>query len=162
MRGHEYAKPLRRELQSHRLMVATNNHPNMRLSKILVAALTPHAEQLSDWTKNDFEMLFLGFGNLRIFTPARIEFAQTFWNNALDICLALDEMGFGDMDFLEKDIYYLIYTNPGEIRRDLHDAIIAQGNEIDPWDDESAIVLWDAEGPARILGGRAHRTGESS
>ena len=71
----------------------------MRLSDLLVRALTPHAEELSTWTKNDFEMLFLGFGNLRVFTPARIEFSQTFYNNALDIGLALDEMGFGDMDF---------------------------------------------------------------
>ena len=50
----------------------------MRLSDILVDSLKPHQSQLSSWTKTDLESLFMGFGNIKIVTPAGQIFYQTF------------------------------------------------------------------------------------
>ena len=117
----------------------------MRLKDVIVRSLKPYQSQLSDWTKNDLEMLFLGFGNLRIITPAGIEFKQTFYKNALDICLALDEMGFSEMDFLETDILYIIHSQPGIIRGDLAKCITDDGNQLLPYDAEDELQMFEWE-----------------
>jgi|TARA_R110000824_G_scaffold17706_1_gene71295 hypothetical protein len=118
----------------------------MRLKDIFVTSLKPYQSQLSDWSKNDLEMLFMGFGNLRIVTPARIEFEQSFYKNAVDICLALDELGFGEMEFLERDLYYVIHAQPAIIRSDLAQCIEAEGHEILPIEAEGKLEKFEWDG----------------
>lgn len=79
-----------------------------RLADYISRALEPHIESIEDWNKEDFVALFFGFGNLTLETPARYVFRQTFWRISVDICLALDELGFGDLDYEERDFYYSI------------------------------------------------------
>ena len=79
-----------------------------RLADYISRALEPHIESIEDWTKEDFVALFFGFGNLTLETPARYVFRQTFWRISVDICLALDELGLGDLDYEERDFYYSI------------------------------------------------------
>ena len=78
-----------------------------RLADYISRALEPHIESIEDWNKEDFVALFFGFGNFTLETPARYVFSQTFWTTSVDICLALDELGF-DLDYQERDFYYSI------------------------------------------------------
>ncbi len=102
----------------------------MRLSNILVDSLKPHQSQLSSWTKTDLELLFMGFGNIKIVTPAGQVFTQGFAKTAVDICLALDELGFEDMEWSSEEVWYLINAHPGRIRKDLVRCIENNGNKI--------------------------------
>lgn len=78
-----------------------------RLADYICTALEPHIDSIKGWNKEDFVALFFGFGNLTLETPARYVFKQTFWTISVDICLALDELGF-DLDYQERDFYYSI------------------------------------------------------
>jgi len=102
----------------------------MRLKDVLVDSLKPYQSQLSSWKKGELEILFLGFGNLTVITPAGNEFGGTFYQNAVDICVALEELGFGELDFSARDFFYLIHAQPAKIRNDLYNCIINTGNKI--------------------------------
>tara|TARA_R100000908_G_scaffold61378_1_gene39375 strand:+ start:4156 stop:4551 length:396 start_codon:yes stop_codon:yes gene_type:complete len=121
----------------------------MRLSDILVDSLKPYQSQLSAWTKTDLELLFMGFGNIKIVTPAGQIFYQTFTKNAVDICLALNKLGFEDMEWNTDEVWYLIYAQPGRIRKDLVRCIENNGNKILPTEGiegvEVVFEFFDAE-----------------
>jgi len=121
----------------------------MRLSDILVDSLKPHQSQLSSWTKTDLELLFMGFGNIKIVTPAGQVFTQGFAKTAVDICLALDELGFEDMEWSSEEVWYLINAHPGRIRKDLVRCIENNGNKILPTEGiegvEVVFEFFDAE-----------------
>ena len=87
----------------------------MRLKDLIVNSLKPYQHQLVDWSKDDFEIFFMGFGNLKIISPSGFEFQQTFFSNATDICLALDELGFEKLDYVERDFYWMIHSEPAII-----------------------------------------------
>ena len=84
----------------------------MRLKDLIVNSLKPYQHQLVDWNKDDFEIFFMGFGNLKVISPSGFEFQQTFFSNATDICLALDELGFEKLDYVERDFYWMISAQP--------------------------------------------------
>ena len=79
-----------------------------RLADWIADALRPYSKTISSWNKDDLFLLFWGMGNLRFTTPSRHIFSQTFWKIAVDIRLALDELGFEDLDYEERDFYYAI------------------------------------------------------
>tara|TARA_R110000782_G_scaffold135538_4_gene227929 strand:- start:1971 stop:2369 length:399 start_codon:yes stop_codon:yes gene_type:complete len=95
-----------------------------------VDSLKPYQSQLSSWRRVDLESLFMGFGNIKIVTPAGRVFNQNFHKNAVDICLALNELGFEDMEWEPSEVFYLIYAHPGRIRKDLVRCIEDNGNKI--------------------------------
>lgn len=117
----------------------------MRLKDVLVDSLKPHLSQLSSWHKQELEILFLGFGNLLIITPSGQRFEQTFYDNAVDICLALDELGFSEMDFSARDFYWIIHAQPAKIRSDLFKSICANGNQVLGCEEETDFEVWDFE-----------------
>ncbi len=122
----------------------------MRLSNILVDSLKPYQSQLSSWRRTDLETLFMGFGNIKIVTPSGRVFNQNFHKNAVDICLALNELGFEDMEWESSEVFYLIYAHPGRIRKDLVRCIEDNGNKILATESvegiEDVFEFYDAEG----------------
>ncbi len=116
----------------------------MRLKDVLVNSLKPYESQLSSWVKEDFEIFFMGFGNLRVISLEGGEFRQTFFQNATDICLALDELGF-DFDFSERDFYYLIDAQPSQINADLLKCLKKTGNKVLELESEDEVKVFDTE-----------------
>ena len=116
----------------------------MRLKDVLVNSLKPYESQLSSWVKEDFEIFFMGFGNLRVISLEGGEFTQTFFENATDICLALDELGF-DFDFSERDFYYLIDAQPSQINKDLLKCLKETGNKVLELESEDEVKVFDTK-----------------
>lgn len=117
----------------------------MRLKDLIVDSLKPYQNQLADWKKEDFEILFMGFGNLRVINSAGVEFNQTFYTNATDICLALDELGFEDLEYEERDFYYMILAEPARIHPDLLRCLKDCGNKVLKIDSEDEIECFSSE-----------------
>lgn len=117
----------------------------MRLKDLIVDSLKPYQSQLSEWDKDDFEIFFMGFGNLKVISASGLEFEQTFFSNATDICLALDELGFGDLDFEERDFYWMIHAEPARIHPHLLRCLKDKGNRVLKWESEEEIDCFSAE-----------------
>lgn len=118
---------------------------DMRLKDLIVDSLKPYQNQLADWKKEDFEILFMGFGNLRVINSAGVEFNQTFYTNATDICLALDELGFEDLEYEERDFYYMILAEPARIHPHLLRCLKDCGNKVLKIDSEDEIECFSSE-----------------
>jgi hypothetical protein len=117
----------------------------MRLKDLIVDSLKPYQHQLADWDKSDFEIFFMGFGNLTVISPAGFEFKQTFFSNATDICLALDELGFEKLDYEERDFYWMIHAEPAIIHPDLLRCLKDNGNQVFKMDSEEEIECFTSE-----------------
>jgi len=115
------------------------------MKDLIVDSLKPHHSQLSQWRKEDFEILFMGFGNLRLINSAGLEFNQTFFDNATDICLALDELGFEKLDYRARDFYYMILAQPAFIHPHLLKCLKDKGNRVLKLDSEEELDSFDAE-----------------
>jgi len=85
-------------------------HGEPILADYISTALEPYMETIGAWDKDDLVSLFFGFGNLKLETPARHVFGpnQTFWRISVNICIALDQLGFENLDYQERDFYYCI------------------------------------------------------
>ncbi len=99
----------------------------MTLKNVLVTALRPHKETLSNWESEDLELLFMGFGNLSIYLkdddPILADnLAGTFKTNAKGIVEALDTLEL-NRGWSESDFYWMINANAGEVRSDLVTAL---------------------------------------
>ncbi len=95
----------------------------MTLKNVLVTALRPHTDTLSNWNSEDIELLFMGFGNLSIYfkddDPVLSDnLAGTFKSNAKGIVAALEELDL-NRGWSDSDFYWLINANAGEVRSDL-------------------------------------------
>ena len=89
----------------------------------------------------------MGFGNLRVINSAGFEFNQTFFTNATDICLALDELGLEGLDYEERDFYYMIHAEPACIHPHLLRCLKDNGNQVLKLDSEDEIDCFSsAEG----------------
>ncbi len=117
----------------------------MRLKDLIVDSLKPYQHQLAEWDKDDFEIFFMGFGNLKVVSASGLEFEQTFFSNATDICLALDELGFGDLDYEERDFYWMIHAEPARIHPHLLRCLKDKGNRVLKWESEEEIDCFSAE-----------------
>lgn len=111
----------------------------MRLKDLIVDSLKPYQTQLNEWSKEDIEIFFMGFGNLRVINSAGFEFNQTFFTNATDICLALDELGLEGLDYEERDFYYMIHAEPACIHPHLLRCLKDNGNQVLKLDSEDEI-----------------------
>ena len=99
----------------------------MALKSVLVNALQPHKDTLSNWESEDLELLFMGFGNISIYfkddDPILADnLAGTFKGNAQGIVDALNELEL-NRDWTIADFYWLISANAGEVRSDLVNVI---------------------------------------
>ena len=117
---------------------------SMRLKDLIVNSLKPYQHQLVDWNKDDFEIFFMGFGNLKVISPSGFEFQQTFFSNATDICLALDELGFEKLDYVERDFYWMIHAEPASIHPDLLRCLKDSGNKVFKMDSEEEIDCFNS------------------
>ena len=111
----------------------------MRLKDLIVDSLKPYQTQLNEWSKEDVEIFFMGFGNQRVINSAGFEFNQTFFTNATDICLALDELGLEGLDYEERDFYYMIHAEPACIHPHLLRCLKDNGNQVLKLDSEDEI-----------------------
>lgn len=111
----------------------------MALKSVLIDSLTPHLEELSSWDDVDIECLFLGLGNIHIYKSEDMDkledLASTFRSNAVNICLALNELKLGS-DWSETEFYWIIHSQAGCIREDLSKAIEIAGYLIEGWENE--------------------------
>jgi hypothetical protein len=128
----------------------------MVLKEVLIAALKPHKEKLTNWKEEDLELLFMGFGNISIYWKDEDprednNLAGTFQDNAQGILGALDSLDLNKGEWDSSDFYWLISANAGEIRSDLVSAIEEAGFKCyDYYDSEEneipqSIKVYEAE-----------------
>jgi len=111
----------------------------MTLKSVLIDSLSPHLEELSSWDDVEIECLFLGLGNIHIYNSEDVDkledLSSTFRSNAVNICLALNELELGS-EWSETEFYWIIQSQAGCIREDLSKAMELAGYVIDGWDNE--------------------------